>query len=156
MKRIARILLTIMLCFVVTVLSTVAYNPEVVEAKVKINKKVLSLEVGQSRNLKITGTSKKVKWSSSDKSVATVSKKGSVKAIAPGSATITAKVGKKKYTCEVTCTALPAAEFQNSGCDNVPKLNKNQIYTLFTEQAPTRIDEDFYGIFDAVPSAYAP
>jgi len=44
---------------------------------------------------------KKPKWSSSKKSVATVSKKGKVVAKKAGSATITAKIGKKKYKCKV-------------------------------------------------------
>jgi hypothetical protein len=43
-----------------------------------------------------------VKWTSSKKSVATVSSKGVVKAKKKGTATITAKVSGKKYTCKVT------------------------------------------------------
>ena len=43
----------------------------------------------------------KVVWKSSKKKVATVSKKGKVKAKKPGKTTITAKVGKKKYKCKV-------------------------------------------------------
>jgi hypothetical protein len=45
---------------------------------------------------------KKVKWSSSDASVAKVSKKGKVTGVKGGNATITGKVDKKSYTCAVT------------------------------------------------------
>ena len=73
-----------------------------VSAAGKINKKKATLKVGQTLQLKVTGTKRKVKWTSSKKSVATVSSKGRVKAKKKGSATITAKIGKKKYTCKVT------------------------------------------------------
>lgn len=44
---------------------------------------------------------KKVKWSSSNRMVAVVSKKGKVTGKKAGKATITAKIGKKKYKCKV-------------------------------------------------------
>lgn len=71
-------------------------------AKVKISKKSVTLTVGSSLTLKITGTKKKVKWKSSKKSVATVSSKGKLKAKKAGKAVITATVGKKKLKCKVT------------------------------------------------------
>ncbi len=71
-------------------------------ATVKLTKKALTLETGKTSTLKITGTSAKVTWSSSNKAVATVSTKGVVSAKKAGTATITATVNKKKYTCKVT------------------------------------------------------
>lgn len=71
-------------------------------SKVKLNKTKMTLYIGKPQTLKITGTSKTVTWSSSDKNVATVSKKGKVTGKSTGKATITAKVGKKKYKCSVT------------------------------------------------------
>lgn len=70
-------------------------------AAVKISAKNMTLIKGQSKTLKITGTKNKVKWSSSKKSVAAVTSKGKVTAKGKGTATITAKVDKKKYTCKV-------------------------------------------------------
>jgi hypothetical protein len=52
--------------------------------------------------LKLKNNTKKIKWSTSNKKVATVTSKGKVKAKKAGKATITAKVGSKKYTCKVT------------------------------------------------------
>lgn len=77
-------------------------NVYTVEAATKINKKKVTLIKGQTTALKISGTKKKAKWSSSKKSVATVSSKGKVTAKKKGTATITAKIGNKKYTCKVT------------------------------------------------------
>lgn len=71
-------------------------------ATVKLNKTKLTLDEGKFYTLKISGTTKAVKWTSSSKSVATVSTKGKVTAVAKGSATITATVSSKKYTCKVT------------------------------------------------------
>ena len=69
--------------------------------KVKINKTKVSIYVGKTVQLKITGTKKKVTWKSSNKKVATVTSKGKVKGIKKGTAKITATVSKKKYICVV-------------------------------------------------------
>lgn len=77
-----------------------AYAAEKKTVKLNVTKKMLT--VGKTLQLKVTGTTKKITWSSSKKSVATVSKSGKVTAKAAGTATITAKVDNKKYTCKVT------------------------------------------------------
>ncbi len=63
--------------------------------KITLNKSAMTLNVGKSYTLKATiepsnATDKTIKWTTSDKSVATVSSKGVVKAVSRGSATITA------------------------------------------------------------------
>ncbi len=68
----------------------------------KISKRSLTLIKDETASLFMKETYQKVKWSSSDKSVATVSEYGSVKALKKGTAVITAKVGGKKYTCKLT------------------------------------------------------
>lgn len=70
--------------------------------KVKISKTKVTLKKGQKTTLKISGTTKKVTWSSSNKKVATVSTKGKITAKTAGTAVITATVSGKKYTCKVT------------------------------------------------------
>lgn len=76
------------------------------KAKIKLNKKKVTLTVGKAVKLKVLGTKKKVKWSSSNESVAIVVGKkngvGKVVSMKAGKAKITAKVMKKKYTCQVT------------------------------------------------------
>lgn len=83
-------------------------NVAVAEAAtaIKLNKTKLSLNVGDTAKLKISGTKSKVTWASNKKTVATVDKTGKVTAVKAGSATITATVNKKKYTCKVTVKAV--------------------------------------------------
>ena len=74
------------------------------------------LKVGESKTLSITGTSKKISWKSSDKSVASVSSKGKVLAVKTGIAIITANINGKKYNYTVTVydtnAYLDKAEFE--------------------------------------------
>lgn len=67
-----------------------------------LNRKKVTLKKGATIRLTVKGTSKSVKWSSSRKKVASVSKSGKVTAKKAGKATITAKFGKKKLKCVVT------------------------------------------------------
>ena len=60
--------------------------------KAHLNYEKLVLEPNQSKKLNLTGVSGKVTWKSSNKSVATVSNNGTVKAKGYGSAVITATV----------------------------------------------------------------
>lgn len=70
-------------------------------AKVKLSKKSATMLAGQKIKLKVKHKGKKsVKWSTSNKKVATV-KKGVITATGKGKATITAKVGKKKLKCKI-------------------------------------------------------
>jgi uncharacterized protein YjdB len=71
-------------------------------AVITISNSSATLEIGTSKSLKISGTASKVYWSSSNKSVATVSSTGSVTAKALGTATITASVSGKKLTSKIT------------------------------------------------------
>ena len=71
--------------------------------KPSLSKKKLKLCVGKTSTLKLKNKGNlKVKWSSSNKSVATVNSKGKVVSLKSGTTTITAKAGKKKYKCKVT------------------------------------------------------
>ncbi len=73
--------------------------------KIKLNKTKLTLHVGyayeETYHLKITGTNKKAKWSTSNKNIAAVSQKGKVTAKRIGKAVITAKVNNKELKCSV-------------------------------------------------------
>lgn len=71
-------------------------------SKAKLNKKSATIYVGKTVTLKVKNNKKKVKWISSNKKIATVSKRGKVKGKKAGKVTITAKVGGKKYKCRVT------------------------------------------------------
>ena len=102
MKKILGIML---LAAAIMVGGLIAIRPVQVEAaKAKISKSEITVEVEGRVKLKIKNTKKKVKWSSSDKTKAKVSQKGNVTGISAGECTVTAKVGKKTFTCKVTVT----------------------------------------------------
>lgn len=71
-------------------------------AKMKLNKKKVTLKVGKKVKLKLKNAKKKVSWKSSNKKIASVTKKGIVKGKKPGKTKITAKCQGKKFICKVT------------------------------------------------------
>lgn len=91
--------------------------------KVKVKNPYLSdtkktITAGKSFTLKMKGSSV-VKWSSSDKSVATVSSKGKVKAKAKGTAIIRCKCKNgKTYKCKVTVKKKSSSNNSNTGNTN--------------------------------------
>lgn len=70
--------------------------------KAKLNKTQLKITVGASSQLRLSGTSDKVTWKSSNKSVAYVYSNGKVKGKKSGKATISATAGGRTYRCTVT------------------------------------------------------
>ena len=86
-------------------------NVSYTEAKGKtaLAKKAITLKKGKTFLLKLKNNTKKVKWSVNKKKIIKLSKKTkksvTLKALKPGKAKVTAKVGKKKYTCKVTVSA---------------------------------------------------
>ena len=108
----------------------IGFAPSVhADAAVKISKTKLTLEVGKSSTLKITGTTKAATWASSSKNVATVSK-GKVTSKSVGTANITASVSGKKYTCKVTVEPKKYTEGQYK----VGKDIKAGEYVIFSNK----------------------
>ncbi len=70
--------------------------------KVKLSKTSVTLKVGASKKLTLKNAKGKVSWSSLKKSVATVNKKGVVKAKKAGTAVIVATNKGKSFMCTVT------------------------------------------------------
>ena len=121
---------------VLTIMLLIVCMAVPVSAAGKINKKKATLKVGQTLQLKVTGTKGKVKWTSSKKSVATVSSKGRVKAKKKGSATITAKIGKKKYTCKVTVKKASNGNGGFGGNPNANSSGKKNVVSYHAESTP--------------------
>ena len=86
------------------VLAAVSFLPKNAEAAtVRLDQKNFTLTAGERFTLNIKGTGKKATCTSSNKRIATVTKKGcNVVAKKAGKVTITAKVGNKKLKCRVT------------------------------------------------------
>lgn len=98
--------------------------------KIYLNKKTVSLAAGKTYKLRVTGSKpyglkyRTVKWSTSNKKVATVSSYGTVKGISAGTALITAtstRNTKVKATCAVTVYKY--------GWKRVEPTVKNGLYT---------------------------
>lgn len=100
-------------------------------AVVKVSKKGMNaasrtLNKGQKYTLKLKGVKGKAKWSSSKKSVVTVKaakngKSAVITAKKPGSATITATVGKKKLVCVVKVNGTTAVVTPKPNPTTAPK-----------------------------------
>ncbi len=70
-------------------------------ARAKISKKSLALVLGEKKTLKVPKVAQKIRWSTSNRSVASVDQKGKITAKRQGAAVITAKVGKAEYKCRL-------------------------------------------------------
>ena len=88
----------------VSVMAAVAaVSPKNVDAAVKMEKTKVTCTAKERFSLKVKGTSRKATWTSSNKSIATVTEKGgNVVTKKAGRVTITAKIGNKKVKCKVT------------------------------------------------------
>ena len=117
------------------------------KSKVRLNLTKATLSVGGSINLKLLNNKKKVTWKSSNKKVASVTKKGKVKAKKKGKASIVAKVGKKKYTCKVTVgkVSKKSTSKKNTSKKNTKNVKKTAVPTATPEfgfAIDTGIDTD--------------
>lgn len=98
-SRTSKIISLFLCCFLA---ASLAFPMQVSAASPKLNHEKVTLCRYHSVQLKLNKASGKVTWKSSDKNVATVTKKGKVTAVSAGTANITAKCNKKIYQCKVT------------------------------------------------------
>lgn len=130
------------LVFAVVVQLVSPLNTVVAEAvQVKLNTSNVSIRVGQTYTLKVTGTSKKVIWTSSNNKMVTVND-GKIKGVKTGSTTLTATVDKKKYTAKVTVVNPMSAKdlnctgsttLSNGFIDYCNKMNYTNAYYYFDD-----------------------
>lgn len=112
MNTIIKRSVSIILAALVLAVLAAAVMSENTYAAIKM-KKNLIIGVGQTAKLKVTGTKRKVKWSSTDKSIATVTSKGVVKAKNIGYCRIKAKVAGKTLKCAVKVKTVAEANARN-------------------------------------------
>ena len=105
-------------------------------ATIKINKKKLSLYVGQTYKLKLkkgeTRINTKIKWISTNKKIVTVNSKGKVKAVGKGRAVVRAKFGKRKFSCIVIVKKKTIPQLSN--VPQVTAVNIPQRTPMITSQ----------------------
>lgn len=130
-------------------------GPVAVE-RVTLDKSTLTLMVGQEAVLTATvapddAENRTVAWSSSDPTVATVSDAGKVKAIALGSATITASAGGgKSATCTVTVDPTPVESVTLNQTELM--LKRSQNATLMATVLPDDATFPTVGWTSSAPS----
>lgn len=100
-KTMRKMVVTMMVVFAAMLLMVA---PVQAASKTKTTK--VTLKAGQSKTLRVK-TASKVKWSSSNKAIVSVNKRGKVVARRAGKAKITAKYGKKKAVFVVTVKGTP-------------------------------------------------
>lgn len=110
------------LCMAIVITSTYNFNtvigkPVIIRgAGIKLNKQTVTLHQGESTQLSLTGIKKGIKWSTANKTIATVTNTGKVTGKRPGDVNITAAVNSKKYICKVTvkknAPAIKSLSFQ--------------------------------------------
>lgn len=121
MKKILAVLFVILMAFSMlpgSYLQTDAAKKKTVKVtSVTLNKKTATIIKGQKLTLRATlnpknTTQKSLRWSTSNKKIATVNAKGVVNGVKKGTATITATVKgtSKKATCKITVKAKPVVK----------------------------------------------
>ncbi len=113
MKRKAKVGISVFLLFSLLFSGIIPPGAQAEAAgKMKLNRKKLSMRVGQTKILKVKNRKKgqKIIWKTSRKNVASVSQKGKVTAKKAGTATITAKAGGRRFQCKVTVAAKKKAD----------------------------------------------
>lgn len=122
----------------------------------KLNKTSITVVEGKTYKLKLSGTTQTVKWSSSDRAVARVSGTGKVRGIKAGECTVTAQVGKKKYSCHVVVTEGTPEKLTEDKPEQEskekPVQETGEKPTGETEQIPT--EQEVYAAISAMQSEY--
>lgn len=119
---------------------------EVPVASITISRESIELVEGESIVLAATvspsdATDKKVSWSSSKSSVASVDQKGTVTALSVGSATVTASAGGKNSLCNVTVSARTIAVSSITLDKTELSLNVGEEYQLKATIEPSNASD---------------
>ena len=122
----------------------------------KLSSGSITLDAGKSFKLKLSGCSHSVSWSSSSASIAKVSA-GNITAKKPGTATITAKVHKRKYKCKVKVNNLSADQLVLK--QNHIKMGFDEEYELSISTIPKNLldnlDYTVWSSNEDIVNAYA-
>lgn len=130
MKKMKRVILSLLLVVTlncVPISSPYTNYDQIEAASIKLNKTKVSVYVGKTYTLKISGTTGTVKWKSSNPKVVKVSSKGVVSGVKYGTAKIAATIGSKKLYCTVNVKdkKLTAEEVYEKSVSATVQVNTN-------------------------------
>lgn len=117
----------------------------------KLNRTKLTARVGNTYQLKVSGTNRKAAYKSSDTSVVKVSSKGKLTFLKPGRASVTASVGGSKLTCEVKVNtpSVSAADLVLGETGAVDLAGKAYKGISFKSSNPSVLSVDGDGVLTA-------
>lgn len=123
-----------------------SYKVKINSIVVSIQKNSLLMAKGKAQKLKINGVSSGVKWSSSNKNIATVSSKGIIKGRKTGNVVIKAKIGNVSLGCAVSVVTDKRLKVINRA---------KQIAKTCTYSQPKRMQSNYYDCSSLVWKAYS-
>lgn len=123
-KKILSLLIVLTLVFTLIPVNVQATS------NIKLNKTRLTLYVGSTETLVVTGTTEKVTWKSSNKKVATVNENGKITAKKKGTTLVTANVSGKILKCKVSVKKTPKPKVVTINKKKELKVTKGQKYAL--------------------------
>lgn len=123
-KKIQAAVIVLLILFASAFLMADILTTKANAASVKLNKTKVTIAAEENVQLQVKGSKKKVRWTTSKKKVAVVSKKGMVTAKSKGKAVIRAKVAGKTLKCAVTVTPKKLTEYWASDSAAANKLRK--------------------------------
>lgn len=157
-KKVAKMLTALSLCIAMTAALACSFNLVPAQAaKINLNTKIMEIERGGKYQLQIEGEDgASAVWSSTNERVAKVTQAGKITAIAPGTATITARLGKKIDACKVTVVSsgVIASEFYGTWKNG---SGKNVVFSSNDMVTPLKnmLKEEFQSAFDGLYKGYS-
>ncbi len=125
------------------VMLVMAAMPLQVEAKgAHLNKTKITITEGDTAKLKVSGASGNIKWSSSKNSVATVNKKGVIKAKNEGTTIIKAKINNKVLKCKVIVEAEDDEGDVEDDSSSMEKTPLDSVKTYIKNNGSTNANGD--------------
>ncbi|MDE7326008.1 MAG: Ig-like domain-containing protein [Lachnospiraceae bacterium] len=133
--------------FVYAIVDGVRYPCSVTVETPKLNKTKLTARLGNTYQLSVSGTKRKVSYRSSDAGIVKVSSKGKMTFLKPGSATVTATIGSSRLSCKVNVSrpSLSVPDLASGQEGSVDLKGKTYKNISFESSAPAVLFVDEKG-----------